>query len=425
MEQPLGQRLDSATSDVPEAAAHPARRAVRPRRRRRGPISRRCPPTSGRARTRTPRAGTGFGSGAFLLSGVAILFLLLTDRLVAAHPGLGRAAEPPSSDPDVSLLRRLHARRHPPDVSLHRVHGLRARAYLRPRHPELRRLDAGSDGRPRGVAGPGGARVAVLYEVLHRFPRAWPASSGAVGDPWLFLVIGVADRAGLHRAAVQPVTPLDDARIREPILRLAHANGIATDRVYVQDASRQTTRISALRVGTARHRRIVLNDNLLRRASLPEIEAVMGHEMGHYVLAPRLQFILFFALVAVGGIRAAPARCSRGPSSAGAMRWGVRASTIPPGFRCCRSSSGVPLRAHPGPQYRHPEHGGGGRHLRPQCRAPAGRLRHHRAQARRIPEARPGPARGAAPASTIPAAVRASAWRCGGRRPRWIHWPGK
>ncbi len=30
--------------------------------------------------------------------------------------------------------------------------------------------------------------------------------------------------------------------------------------------------------------RISLNDNLLKRCSLPEIEAVMGHEMGHYVL---------------------------------------------------------------------------------------------------------------------------------------------
>jgi STE24 endopeptidase len=30
--------------------------------------------------------------------------------------------------------------------------------------------------------------------------------------------------------------------------------------------------------------RITLNDNLLNRASLEEIEAVMGHEMGHYVL---------------------------------------------------------------------------------------------------------------------------------------------
>ena len=30
--------------------------------------------------------------------------------------------------------------------------------------------------------------------------------------------------------------------------------------------------------------RISLNDNLLKRCTLPEIETTMGHEMGHYVL---------------------------------------------------------------------------------------------------------------------------------------------
>jgi STE24 endopeptidase len=30
--------------------------------------------------------------------------------------------------------------------------------------------------------------------------------------------------------------------------------------------------------------RITMNDNLLRRGSLEEVEAIMGHEMGHYVL---------------------------------------------------------------------------------------------------------------------------------------------
>ena len=46
---------------------------------------------------------------------------------------------------------------------------------------------------------------------------------------------------------------------------------------------------------------IVLNDNLLRRATLPEIEAVMGHEMGHYVLGHLYQFLIFFALVILAG----------------------------------------------------------------------------------------------------------------------------
>src|SRR5204863_2706363 len=79
-------------------------------------------------------------------------------------------------------------------------------------------------------------------------------------------------------------TPLTDARVRDPILRMARANGIAADNVYVVDQSRQTTRVSANVSGLFGTTRISLNDNLLRRASLEEIELVMGHEVGHYVL---------------------------------------------------------------------------------------------------------------------------------------------
>ena len=50
------------------------------------------------------------------------------------------------------------------------------------------------------------------------------------------------------------------------------------------DASKQSKRISANVSGALGTERITLNDNLLNRASLEEIEAVMGHEMGHYVL---------------------------------------------------------------------------------------------------------------------------------------------
>jgi STE24 endopeptidase len=45
--------------------------------------------------------------------------------------------------------------------------------------------------------------------------------------------------------------------------------------------------------------RITLNDNLLRRGSPEEIQAVMGHEMGHYVLHHIYKDILFFGVVIV------------------------------------------------------------------------------------------------------------------------------
>ena len=78
--------------------------------------------------------------------------------------------------------------------------------------------------------------------------------------------------------------PLQDSRITDPILSMARANGIPASNVYEFDASRQSNRVSANVSGFAGTERISLNDNLLKRCTLPEIETTMGHEMGHYVL---------------------------------------------------------------------------------------------------------------------------------------------
>jgi STE24 endopeptidase len=80
---------------------------------------------------------------------------------------------------------------------------------------------------------------------------------------------------------------------------MAHANGIPANDVYQIDASRQTTRMSANVSGFANTMRITLNDNLLRRGSPEEIQAVMGHEMGHYVMnhIPKLLFFLGVVIV--------------------------------------------------------------------------------------------------------------------------------
>lgn len=79
-------------------------------------------------------------------------------------------------------------------------------------------------------------------------------------------------------------TILQDPRIKDPILSMARANGIPATDVYEFDASRQSNRVSANVSGFAQTLRISLNDNLLKRCTLPEIETTMGHEMGHYVL---------------------------------------------------------------------------------------------------------------------------------------------
>jgi STE24 endopeptidase len=47
--------------------------------------------------------------------------------------------------------------------------------------------------------------------------------------------------------------------------------------------------------------RVTLNDNLLRRCTPEEIQAVMGHEMGHYVMNHIYKSLLFFGVLFAAG----------------------------------------------------------------------------------------------------------------------------
>jgi STE24 endopeptidase len=94
---------------------------------------------------------------------------------------------------------------------------------------------------------------------------------------------------------------LEDPRIKDPILSMARANGIPATDVYEFDASRQSNRVSANVSGLAGTLRISLNDNLLNRCTLPEIETTMGHEMGHYVLNHAYKGLVLFGVVIVIG----------------------------------------------------------------------------------------------------------------------------
>lgn len=94
---------------------------------------------------------------------------------------------------------------------------------------------------------------------------------------------------------------LEDPRIKDPILSMARANGIPATDVYEFDASRQSNRVSANVSGFASTLRISLNDNLLKRCTLPEIETTMGHEMGHYVLNHAYKGLVMIGVVIVIG----------------------------------------------------------------------------------------------------------------------------
>ena len=143
----------------------------------------------------------------------------------------------------------------------------------------------------------GGVVAMVLFGVVRRLPRTWWIWGAGVSIVFLIFFIMIAPV--FIFPLLNKYTVLEDPRIIQPILSLARGNGIPAQKVYQMDASRQTTRMSANVSGFGRTMRITLNDNLLRRGSPEEIQAVMGHEMGHYVLHHIAKDILYFSVVTV------------------------------------------------------------------------------------------------------------------------------
>jgi len=145
----------------------------------------------------------------------------------------------------------------------------------------------------------GAILLTVLFGVVRRLPRTWHIWGAVVSVMFLALFTLIVP---VYLVPIFfKVTRLDDPRITQPILRMARANGIPVRDVYQMDASRQTTRMSANVSGFGHTMRITLNDNLLRRGSPEEIQAVMGHEIGHYVMNHIYKYLMFFSIVIVTG----------------------------------------------------------------------------------------------------------------------------
>ena len=184
----------------------------------------------------------------------------------------------------------------------------------------------------------GAVFVPIVYVVVRRAPRTWWAWASVVTMAALAFVIAIAP------VFLAPIfnhyTPLRDAAVRDPILALARANGIEAHDVWEFDASRQSNRVSANVSGFAGTERISLNDNLLKQCSMPEIEAVMSHEMGHYVLHHIAKELLELGMVILAGflfVHAAFERLRR----RFAERWKVRGLDDPAGLPLALALFGV------------------------------------------------------------------------------------
>ncbi|MFA1542028.1 M48 family metallopeptidase [Actinomadura monticuli] len=118
----------------------------------------------------------------------------------------------------------------------------------------------------------------LLYALMRRFPRYWWTGAAAGGFVLVVLV------SFIYPVAVEPVFnkfhSLEQGRLRSDLLAMAERDGVPVKDVLVADASRRTTALNAYVSGFGSTRRIVLYDTLLK-SPRPQIESIVGHELGH------------------------------------------------------------------------------------------------------------------------------------------------
>ncbi len=122
----------------------------------------------------------------------------------------------------------------------------------------------------------------VPYLLLKKSPRRWWLYTSVAAVPFLALVMLI--QPILIAPLFDDFGPMKDKALEAEILQLADRAGIDGGRVFEVNKSEDTEAMNAYVGGLLDTKRIVLWDTLLHKLDRQQVLAVMGHEMGHYVL---------------------------------------------------------------------------------------------------------------------------------------------
>jgi len=126
----------------------------------------------------------------------------------------------------------------------------------------------------------GAGTVAAIYWFITSFPLMW----------WL-LGWGVIVLLGVILTNLAPIIivplffkmkPLSDADLKPKLEQLARRAEARVVGIYSLELSSKRTTANAALMGLGNTKRIVLSDTLLQQYSLPEIEIIVAHELGHH-----------------------------------------------------------------------------------------------------------------------------------------------
>ena len=136
-----------------------------------------------------------------------------------------------------------------------------------------------------------------VYWLLRRTGKRWWIWSGVLTAVALAFVMLLAP------VVVEPLfnkyEPVPPGQVRDAVVEMARRAGIPPEKVYMYDGSRQSNNFTANAGGVGSTARVAISDVALKNASLDEVRAVTGHEIGHYVLKHTWLSVFVFSILAV------------------------------------------------------------------------------------------------------------------------------
>lgn len=145
----------------------------------------------------------------------------------------------------------------------------------------------------------GGLFFLGVYALIRRTGKSWWLWSGGL------TAFAASATILLSPVLIEPIfndyKPVPEGPVRTALLEMADEAAIPHDRVLMFDGSRQSNNFTANVSGVFGSARIAISDVALKQASLDEVKAVTGHEIGHYVLGHVWRIVFLFAVIAMLG----------------------------------------------------------------------------------------------------------------------------
>jgi STE24 endopeptidase len=167
--------------------------------------------------------------------------------------------------------------------------------------------------------------ILILYFVIRKFPRLW----------WLYFWLAFLAFAALlifgQPVVIDPMfhkfVPMQEKNpaLTASLEQMIHRAGqnIPPERIYWMNASEKVNELNAYVTGIGSSKRMVVWDTTIAKMTTPQVVAVCGHEMGHYVLN---HIRKGYTIAAIGSLILfyLGYRLIGGFLAWGGQRWGIR-----------------------------------------------------------------------------------------------------